>query len=47
MDDGARVHLDRRLSCLIITRYGQAWRSRAVARHHALALDPPSGFDLL
>ena len=42
---GARVHLDPRLSCL--PRYGQAWRTAAVAGLHALALDPPTGFELL
>jgi len=45
LGQGARVHLDPRLSCL--TRYGQAWRSAAVAALHALGLDTPMGFELL
>jgi hypothetical protein len=42
---GVRVHFDPNLSCL--TRYGQAWRSAAVAGLHALDIDPPAGFELL
>jgi hypothetical protein len=45
LGQGARVHLDARLSCL--TRYGQAWRSAAVAALHAFGLDTPMGFELL
>ena len=45
LGQGARAHLDPRLSCL--TRYGQAWRGAAVAGLHSLGLDPPVGFELL
>lgn len=44
LGSGARVHLDPKFSCL--TRYGQAWRSAALAGLETLGLEPPTGFEL-